>query len=336
MKRVGQITILTLTICLAWSMLGTQVRSEESWANILKSTVGGFIAENSNRTLGGTQIWTDEFVFRAWRIQRNALTGQYRLLDGDDRRHASGTYEDCFERFEEFRMDLSLDPIVGRVVILVHGMTGHRADINGLGAFLSSNCNLTAIEFGYASTRGSLDDHAEALAKVIERLGPDVNHIDFVGYSMGNLVIRRYLHDHNDPRVKRLVMIGPPNHGAKAAADWGDNPLFLAVMGAAGHQIGAGWESTVKKLPTPKCEFGIIAGGRGNNAGYSGSLPGDDDIILSVATTRLAGANDFKLIQGVHHLLPRQQECRDCVLRFLQKGYLVAEDKREPIEVDRE
>ena len=33
-------------------------------------------------TMGGKQFWADELFFHQWRIQRNVLTGHYRLLDG--------------------------------------------------------------------------------------------------------------------------------------------------------------------------------------------------------------------------------------------------------------
>jgi hypothetical protein len=41
-------------------------------------------------TLGGAQFWSDELIFHRWRIQLNAFTGYYRLLDGDDYRHTWG------------------------------------------------------------------------------------------------------------------------------------------------------------------------------------------------------------------------------------------------------
>ena len=33
------------------------------------------------KTLGGRQLWGDVAVFHDWRIQKNILTGHYRLLD---------------------------------------------------------------------------------------------------------------------------------------------------------------------------------------------------------------------------------------------------------------
>ena len=58
-------------------------------------------------TLGGTQFWSDELVFRDWRIQRNVLSGHYRLLDDRDFRMAWGTLDQCRARLGELARDLS-------------------------------------------------------------------------------------------------------------------------------------------------------------------------------------------------------------------------------------
>lgn len=299
-----------------------------------KGPFKALVEDLNTRTLGGGQFWTDELVFRDWRIQRNALSGHCRLLDGDNRRHASGTFEQCETCFEGLKRDLNLTPISGRVVVLVHGLGGQRTNLNGIADHLAKNTDLTPINVGYASTRATLDDHARVLTKLIERLGPDVTELNVVAYSMGNLVVRRMLHDTPDPRLRRMVMIAPPNHGAERAEVWGDNALFLAVVGGSAHQMGAGWESTVGKLARPACEFGIIAGCRGNSEGYSSKVSGDDDFVISVSTTRLAGARDFALVTAIHSLIPLQSTTRDYVLSFLEHGYFKSEDKREPVETD--
>ena len=56
-----------------------------------------------NQTAGGKQFWADVWFFHDWRIQCHALTGHYRLLDGSNRRHASGTYEECRDKMDEIR-----------------------------------------------------------------------------------------------------------------------------------------------------------------------------------------------------------------------------------------
>jgi pimeloyl-ACP methyl ester carboxylesterase len=88
----------------------------------------------------------------------------------------------------------------------------------------------------YASSRESLSEHAASLAKVIERL-EGVQQVNFVAHSLGNLVIRHYLADRRQlsagsrpgPRVRRIVMLAPPNNGAALAEQFRSNPLFQTM-----------------------------------------------------------------------------------------------------------
>ena len=54
-------------------------------------------------TLGGKQFWADELFFHQWRIQRNVLDGHCRLLDENNLRHASGTFDECRAALEQIK-----------------------------------------------------------------------------------------------------------------------------------------------------------------------------------------------------------------------------------------
>jgi pimeloyl-ACP methyl ester carboxylesterase len=294
-------------------------------------------ARVSNQTLGGVAVWGDERFFHDWRIQRNALTGHCRLLDGDNVRHAWGTFDECEAALETIRVERRLPPMSGRAVVLIHGLGAIRATMSLLASDLRQQ-GYQVFNVTYPSTRGDLQQHARALAKIVSRLD-GIEEIHFVGHSMGNIVIRCYLGSASDsgagrlpdPRIKRVVMIAPPNHGAAKAEAWGDNILFVAATGAAGRQLGVGWKSIEPKLAVPPCEFGIIAGGRGNGRGFSYNVPGDDDGLLSVATTRLVGASDFALVPSRHTFLLFNSTTRANACRFLADGCFRSLDEREPI-----
>src|SRR5947208_16278382 len=74
-----------------------------------------------NQTAGGKQFWADVWFFHDWRIQCHALTGHYRLLDGSDRRHASGTYELCRDKMDEIRSRDKLPAMDGKAIVILHG-----------------------------------------------------------------------------------------------------------------------------------------------------------------------------------------------------------------------
>ena len=115
-------------------------------------------------------------------------------------------------------------------------------------------------------------------------------------------------------------MLGPPNHGSVAATSFSDNRLFTTVLGKPGQELGREWTWLESDLATPQCEFGIIAGGLGNEQGFNPMLPGDDDGVVTMASTRLAGASDFVLVPTVHMLLPLDRRVMKYTLSFLQQG----------------
>ena len=56
-------------------------------------------------TLGGKQFWTDELIHGGWRIQRNVLSGHFRLLDADNQRRAWGSWEGCHEQWRDLAQE---------------------------------------------------------------------------------------------------------------------------------------------------------------------------------------------------------------------------------------
>ncbi|MFO0817754.1 MAG: alpha/beta hydrolase [Pirellulales bacterium] len=291
-------------------------------------------------TMGGKQLWTDEWIHGDYRIQRNVLTGHYRLLDDQDQRLAWGTLGQCQTRFAQVRQERSLAPLSGKVVILLHGLGRSRVVMAGIADYLRKEGGYTPIAMNYASTREGVDRHAAALAKVIQHLSEssEVTELNFVAHSLGNIVLRHYLADcereqveANRLKVHRIVMLGPPNNGAEIARKLHATGLFGVVVGPSGKALGNDWESLVGDLATPKCEFGIIAGGRGDEKGNNPLLSGDDDLVVTVEETRLEGAADFLLASASHSGLLKDQNVHAATLRFLREGHFRAQGMREPI-----
>jgi len=289
-------------------------------------------------TLGGMQFWADELFFHQWRIQRNTTTGHYRLLDENYLRYASGTYEQCVAKLEEIKRDRKLPAMQGKAVVVLHGLARTRTTMLLLADYLERAGGYTVFNVGYPSTRESIGDHARALARIIENL-EGIEEINFVGQSMGNIVIRHYLADQTDeatgrrpdPRIRRFVMLGPPNHGSIAATRFAHSRVFTTVLGKPGQQLGREWVWLESDLATPQCEFGIVAGGLGNGQGFNPMLPGDDDGLVTVASTRLVGATDFVVVPVMHMLLPDDPRVWQYTLRFLQKGCFISANQRQPV-----
>jgi hypothetical protein len=131
-------------------------------------------------------------------------------------------------------------------------------------------------------------------------------------------------------------MVGPPNQGADLASKFGDNPLVAFAIGTPGQQLGKLWPKLEPRLATPECEFGIIAGGSGKANGLM-PIPlvsGDNDGLVTVASTRLAGARDFIVLPVPHVNMFRSPEIQRYTLRFLKLGFFISEEDRHPIRDD--
>lgn len=292
----------------------------------------------STPTLGGSQLWSDQHFFHQWRIQRRANSDEYRLLDSREWQHANGSFEDCLAKLHQIKRERNLDSMQGSAVVLLHGLAAPRWSMGLLGRHLRKQAGYEIFNVEYASTQSNVDDHARSLANVIKSLD-GINQINLVGHSLGNVVIRRYLGGDAaangwspDPRVNRIVMIAPPNHGSRTATKWSDKSLFNALFGKSGRQLGLDWEDVEEKLATPDTEFGVIAGGWGNDTGFSLRLPGDDDGRITVATTRLVGATDFVVVPALHELIANDPRVLNYTLHFLQDGCFISPEERNPIE----
>jgi len=284
-------------------------------------------------TLGGRQFWSDQLFFQGWHIQRNSITGYYRLLDEHDFRHAWGTLTDCRTALERIKRDRHLPRMRGKAVILLHGLFRSSASMEKLAKCLREQGHDTVFNVTYASTQSGVGEHAESLARIIANLD-GIEEINIVAHSMGNIVARRYLADHEDkpdPRLRRMVMLGPPNHGSLGAVVLAENAIFTTLTGQAGQELGIQWGDLEERLATPTFEFGIIAGGKQDDRGFNPLLPGDNDAIISVDTTRLAGASDFIIVPVIHSFLMDDARVGEYTLRFLQKGHFVSREERHAL-----
>lgn len=293
------------------------------------------------KTTGGILFWGDVLYSNGWYIQKNVTTDSYRLLDTNAVQRAFGTFDECKDRLEEIQAEEGILPMTGTLVIILHGFGSNALMTRHLGIWLRERETHDQVFcMSYPSTTQSIYEHAQMLDRLVNNLPPTIKKIDFIGHSLGCLVIRRYLSGpldeawrvpknrmefrksfSPDPRIGRFVMLGPPNHGAVIASRLiGNDPVRKFFTGKSGDELGINWKEAEQSLGIPCCPFMIVAGGRGTNLGYSLLIPGDNDGIVSTAGTLLEGAEKWMLFNVGHNEMLLSSAVFNAIEKFLLKG----------------
>jgi pimeloyl-ACP methyl ester carboxylesterase len=162
-----------------------------------------------------------------------------------------------------------------------------------------------AVNWRYSSLRGSIEKHAAQLAAKAKELNDDttVERLHFVGHSMGAIVVRSALAMQRPRKLGRVVLLAPPNHGARLA----DLALRLfRRWPSAARELSSHPNSYVNGLaPAADLDCGIIA------ASW--------DHAVSLASTHLPGERDHITLRGLH-TLPLHWRAPAQVGHFLREG----------------
>jgi len=104
-------------------------------------------------------------------------------------------------------------------------------------------------------------------------------------------------------------------------------PGFEMLTGDAGAQLGTDAASMPAQLGPVDFELGVIAGTGTINILASAMLPEEDDGKVSVASTRVAGMDDFLVVGNSHHYMMRSHVVFRNTVSFLRTGKFLAKDK---------
>lgn len=178
---------------------------------------------------------------------------------------------------------------------------------------------------GYRSRRADISTLArEAFARI--SLLNSATSIDVVAHSLGGLLLRCAVADQllGADRIRRVVMLGPPNRGSELADRLPAIPVigsvYSAFTGPAGRQLGTGADSFAARLPPLPFETGVIAGTRSWNPLFSYLLGDKNDGKVRVDRTVADGMQDFVEIPQWHPLLMRDPQAIEQTLYFLATG----------------
>ncbi len=271
------------------------------------------------RTIGGRQLWVDRAYQAGWRVQCHVWTDHCRLLDRKDVRQAWGNFEAVLAAFSERRKAGHIRANRPQLVVLLHGLGRSRHMFSELIKTLEAR-GYEVADLAYPSTRRPLSAQADDLAALLGRI-EGVERVSFVTHSLGGMVLRQLLAEERAYQETtapgRAVLIAPPSQGARLADLLRDLPAYRALSGPAGQEITT---KAAPKLPPANIPFGVIAGIKGDGAGYNPLLPGEDDGVVSLAETRLEGAADYLTVESLHTFIASHPTTIRAVPCFLAKG----------------
>lgn len=168
----------------------------------------------------------------------------------------------------------------GRLVVFVHGIFAS----SGVWRPMANHLAVTGIakrqlHFNFAPI-GSVERHAERLAREIERVHPN-GPVAIIAHSLGGLIARYYAQLLGG-RLDTLVTMGTPHRGTAAARGW---PLDLARDLSPGSSLLRSLESTRDRLDHSSLTS-MVAG---------------LDVLVPAESARLEGSNVVEIPWVGHH-----------------------------------
>jgi len=210
-------------------------------------------------TLGGMQFWGDIFLYKNWKIQFNSLNNKYRLLDSQNIRRCSGSFDKCLKAFHHYKNVYQMQKQNNHIVIMIHGLAGTRFRFKKLCNELNSN-DIFAETINYPSTRAEFVANTKQIETALNSL-EDVKEVSFITHGIGGLIIRELLNSDaiwlKNIKVKRIVQINPPNQNERL---WNKMKQFAPIRYILGPMLKQCDSKNITKVATfPKnIQFGIL------------------------------------------------------------------------------
>lgn len=211
----------------------------------------------------------------------------------------------------------------GPLVVLIHGLNVPRLVLVPLQAQLAIRYRRRTMNFRFDWFFYDVPALAEKLSRSLARR--EVKEFDAVTHSMGAIVLRWAMNHHAMPRLRRAVLVAPPNTGAWIADHLSGRMgmFFPVVFGRGGLQMRVGHRGLAARAGLlDGAEVGIIAGGSGTPMGKRNifSIPGDNDGTVAVEETILPGMKDFVLLNVDHTRLAISPQTALMANLFLEHG----------------
>jgi pimeloyl-ACP methyl ester carboxylesterase len=206
------------------------------------------------------------------------------------------------------------------VVVYVHGLWLNGWEGVLLRRRLARRLGCETRAFSYASVSAGVSDNARALEVFLGQMSADTLHL--VGHSLGGLLIFELFARSPALPPGRVVFLGSPLQGSRAARNLDRLAFGRRMMGFTGRELlvpvgGRRWSG-------PR-ELGVIAGSLALGMGrFVGSFDEPNDGTVLVSETQIEGAKRHLTLHTTHTGMVYSPVVAGHVAKFLQEGDFAA------------
>lgn len=211
------------------------------------------------------------------------------------------------------------EAVKGDYVVILHGIARSSSHMQPIAEALKKQ-GYDVINLDYPSTRYKLEELVENINDDLSKKLVEDKTVNFVGYSMGGILVRAIIKEHKPEKLGRVVQLAPPNHGSEVADFMKDNYLYKKIFGPAGAQLTTNNKDTEKLLGKVDYELGVIAGNSSIDPFSSYIIDGDDDGKVSVESTKINEMTDHIVVSASHTFFPSNADVQKQVIYFLKNG----------------
>lgn len=206
-------------------------------------------------------------------------------------------------------------------VLLLHGLWMNRLVMQYLSAALT-RAGFSAHVLAYRSMHGTLAEHRARVAGSIAALTESRIHL--LGHSMGGVIAMDFLghldqagNDGVGQRIGRTLLLGSPVVDCGAARDFGESAGGRLLLG----ESMTVWREAFPLRVPPGREVGAIAGTEQLGlAQLFVDISGDNDGVVAIRETRLAGLADHIVLPVSHTGMLFSSAVADQCATFLKDG----------------
>ncbi|MBX3173776.1 MAG: hypothetical protein KF709_05155 [Gemmatimonadaceae bacterium] len=200
------------------------------------------------------------------------------------------------------------------LVVILHGMGRTPRSMSALAEALEG-AGFSVLNIGYSSYCCSIPELGATVRREIDAARGDATTVHFVGHSLGGILIRWMLAQDEPPAgVGRVVLMAPPNQGAKSADRYAG---ILGWMLEPIDELRTDSSATVQKLPPSiGVPVGIIA------AAHDGKV--------RVEETHLKDETAHVIVDANHAFVMRNDTAIALTLAFLRTGRFPPVDSVAP------